>query len=322
VALGLAIGGAGYWAFAGGVLAGAWVSTITVVLTSPYKLRLRYDKGTLKSYADFSWPLFIANAASMVIAQSALIATNTEVGLAGVGVLALASNITGFTQRVDQLITGTLYPAICAVKDELHLLHESFVKSNRMALLWAMPFGTALTLFCADLVHFVIGDKWEAAIVVLQIYGLTAAIGHIAFNWDAYMRALGKTRPMAVASVVAMVSFIASLPLLFAYGLKGLAAAAALQGAAHLACRAYYMQRLFKGFAFWNHAFRSLVPTIPGAAVVLLLRQVESGGRTLTIALGELVLYGLITVAATWHFEGGLLREALGYLRNRAAVPA
>ena len=123
------------------------------MIVSPYRLRLRFDRGTLRSYASFSWPLFIANGSSMLIAQSAVLVGNAKLGLAGIGVVALSSNITDFTQRVDALITGALYPAICAVRDQLAVLKETFVKSNRLALMWAMPFGTALTLFCADLVH-------------------------------------------------------------------------------------------------------------------------------------------------------------------------
>ena len=36
-----------------------------------------------------------------------------------------------FTDSVDQLITGALYPAICAVRDRTEVLYESLVKSNR-----------------------------------------------------------------------------------------------------------------------------------------------------------------------------------------------
>ena len=42
-----------------------------------------------------------------------------------------------------------MYPAICAVQDRLELLRESFVKSNRLALMWAMPFGVGIALFAA-----------------------------------------------------------------------------------------------------------------------------------------------------------------------------
>ena len=323
VAVSLAAAGAGYWALAGGVLAGAWSAAITAIIFSPYKLRLRYDRGTLKSYAAFSWPLFLSNGSSMLIAQIAVIATDARLGLAGVGAVTLASNITSFTQRVDGLVTGALYPAICAVRERLDLLGEAFVKSNRLALMWAVPFGCGLTLFSSDLVAFGIGEKWRPAVILLQVYGLTAAIGHVAYNWDAFMRATGRTRPMAIAAAASLVSFVgAGIPLLWAHGLAGLAIGVAVQAAVHLACRIYFLRKLFKDFRALGHSLRSVVPAVPGVAAVLLIRLAQEGPRTLTAVFLEVALYVALTIAATWRVDGPLLREMAGYITRRSDAVA
>lgn len=321
VALGMAAAGAGYWALAGGVLAGAWSGALASVLNSQYKLRFRYDRGTLRSYFSFSWPLFVGSGASMVIAQSAVLASEARLGLAGVGAIALASQITAFTDRVDGLITGTLYPAICAVRDRLTLLEESFIKSNRLALMWALPFGVGVSLFAGDLVQFALGEHWRPAVAVLQIYGVTAALGQVGFNWDAYMRATERTGSIAVVSVAAMVVFLAAgLPLLWAYGLPGLAMGVALQALAHCIGRAYFLARLFNGFNYLRHALRAVLPSIPAIAAVFALRLIEHGPRTLGYAVGELFIYLLVTAIGTWWLERGLLREAIGYVSGRRAV--
>lgn len=323
VAVGLAIAGAGYWALVLGLLAGAWASAAAALAFSPYKLRLRYEPGTLRSYARFSWPLFVSTGASVVMAQAAVLVAEGRLGLAAIGVIALAATITGFTDRVDELVTGTLYPAICTVKDQTALLYESFVKSNRLALMWAVPFGAALSLFCSDLVSFGIGERWRPAVTILQVYGVAAAVNHIGFNWDAYFRARGETRPMAVASVGALVTFlVAGIPLLLAYGLAGFAAGVAAQGLVHLGFRAFYLQRLFEGFEFIRHAVRAFLPTLPAVGLILALRAIGPEERSLELALGELSAYVLVTVAATWYFESHLLREVLGYLKARPPARA
>jgi O-antigen/teichoic acid export membrane protein len=324
VAVGFAVAGFGYWAMLLGMVAGAWAAAIAAVVFTPYKLRLRADRASLRDYWAFSWPLFASSAATMALAQIAVISTEAALGLAGVGALALAYNISQFANHVDHLITGTLYPAICAVRDRLDLLQESFVKSNRLALMWALPFGFALTLFCGDLVTYVIGDEeWRPAVVVLQVYGATAALGHLGFNWTAYFRAYGETRPMAVASFAELVAFVAvGLPLLFAYGLPGFAAGVGAQTLTHLAFRAYYLRRLFHNFGFLVHAARSMLPTVPGIALVLALRALEPVERTELVALAELALYGAVIAGVTWWLERGLVREVIGYLRPRAPVAA
>ena len=315
VSIALAIAGFGYWAFVIGMLAGAWAAAAMALAFSPYRLRLRWDRATLREYWSFSWPLFITGAGSLVIAQSATFATEARLGVAAVGALALASSITALTQRVDSLVTGTLYPAICAVKDRVDLLHESFVKSNRLALMWGVPFGFGLALFASDLVSYGIGEKWRPAVELLQIYGITAAINQVGFNWDAYFRARAETRPMAVASVIAAGTFLAvGLPLLFLFELRGLAIGVAAQALAHLCVRAYYLSRLFEGFRILRHAARGVLPAVPATAVVLALRLAGPFDRSLGVAFAEVAVYGLVTVAVTWRYERGLLREMVGYL--------
>jgi O-antigen/teichoic acid export membrane protein len=323
VSIALGVAGAGYWAFVGGLAAGVFAAAAAAVIASPFRLRLRYEPGTLRSYLSFSGPLLIASSASFVMTWSAMIAAKLDLGVAALGVIALTSTIAAFTDSVDQLVTGTLYPAICAVKDQTALLLESFVKSNRLALIWAVPFGVGITLFCADLVHFGIGERWHSAIVVLQVGGIAAAVNHIGFNWTAYFRARGWTRPIAVANLAAMTVFlVVGIPLLVAFGLPGFAAAIALQGLAAFVLRAFYLERLFPGFVFIRHIVRALLPTVPAAALVLLLRLVEPRHRTLGIALSELALYVAVTVASTWLVERSLVREALAALTGRRPVVA
>jgi O-antigen/teichoic acid export membrane protein len=282
--IGLAIAGAGYWSFVIGAVAGAWAAAIAAWRACPYPLR---------------------------------------VGLAGVGAIALAANIIQFAQRVDFIVTGTLYPAICAVRDRTELLFESFLKSNRLAVMWGMPFGLALALFGSDLIEFGIGERWRPALFLIQVFGVAAAVNQVGFNWDAYYRARGDTRPIAIVHLSAAAVFIAAcIPLTAAEGLDGFALAMAASTLALLVGRGFFLSRLFKGFNMAQHMARALAPSVPAVGAVLLVRLAESGDRTLGLALGELALYLAVTAAATWVFERTLLREVLGYLRPAEGRPA
>ncbi len=234
--------------------------------------------------------------AGFALAWAAVISAKLLIGIAAVGVIALSDNVAAFSERVDSFVTGALYPAICAVRDRTELLYESLVKSNRLALMWAVPFGIGLTMFSSDLVRFVIGERWHSAIVVLEVFGATAALNHVGFNWTAYFMALGRTRPIAVATVLATASFLlVGIPLLAVDGLTGFAIGIAVQAVVSLLARAWYLQRLFPSFDFIKHAARSFVPTIPAVLAVLLVRWLVSTPRTLALALAELGLYVIVT---------------------------
>ena len=217
-------------------------------------------------------------------------------------------------------MTQTLYPAICAVKEPTDLLFESFVKSNRLALMWGLPFGVAVALFASDLVTYGIGERWRPAVGIIAAFGLVAALGHIAFNWDAFFRARGETRPIAVWSFVTMLSFVAfAIPLMLWKGLNGFAVGMGIMAFVSLVVRGLYLTKLFDGLQMLRHAARAIAPTVPAVLAVLGVRALLGDG-SLAIAVAELALYVAVTVVATWAFERRLLREVLGYLRGRSAT--
>jgi PST family polysaccharide transporter len=318
IAVVLAVLGAGYWALLVAAVSGAWVGALMAIRWSPYRLRFRYERATLRSYLSFSWPLFVVGVSGLLSVQASAFFSTEHLGLAAAGAIALAATISQFAERVDKIVSDTLYPAICAVQDRIDLLYETFIKANSLALMWAVPFGVGLTLFSADLVRFGIGHRWQPALPLLQAFGLLAAMNQLAFNWDNYFRARGETRPMAVVQATTAVVFLAtSIPLLYLDGLEGFAIGVGMQGVTHLAGRLFYVRRLFPNFRMLPHAMRAIAPTLPAAALVLALRAIAGGGHGLGWSLAQLALFVAVVAVATGYIQRDLLREVVGYLSRR-----
>lgn len=320
VTVALAAGGLGYWSLVIGVVAGRAAGALVAVRASPYRLGWRLERATVREYVSFSGPLFVASASRVIGVQALIFAGEAELGLAGVGIITLASSIRLYADKVDSIITQTIYPAVCAVRDRRDLLFEAFVKSNRLGLVWGMPFGIALALFAEDLVAYVLGSEWEPGIGLLQAFGLLAAINHIGYNWTAFFRARGETRPIAVMGVVGVVSMVGiAVPLLLSDGLQGLALGIGLSGLVALAGRSWYLAKLFPGFQVLAHSARAIAPTVPPALAVLGLRALTDIERSAGLALAEIALFSVLTIAFTALLERALLREVRAYLRPVAA---
>jgi O-antigen/teichoic acid export membrane protein len=318
VTVGLAIAGAGYWCFVWGALAGAVGGGLVCTITSPYRLRLRLDRGTAREYASFSWPLVGAGLSNVVSTHGSLLVANQVVGLAGIGAIGLATGIALFAERVDAIVSQTIYPAVCAVAHRRELLAEAFTKSNKLALIWAIPFGVALALFADDLVTFALGDRWRPAVGLLIAFGLTVALGHVAFNWQIFLRAVNRTRPIFVSAVLDVVVFLGvGIPAMLAFGLGGYAAGFAASTFVQVVLRGYYMRQLFAGFHLLPQLARGLAPTAPAASLILLLRALTDIDRSLVVALAELSAYSIAVIALTFVLERSLLGEAIGYLRGK-----
>ena len=316
--LALLIAGMALWGLVIGFLIGSVAGAVVVLIANPYPFRLRFDRVAFREYVGFSWPLFIGGIGGLLVVQGAVIIGNAALGLAAVGAIGLATNFSRFSNRIEQLLTSTMYPAVCAVQERRDLLLEVFVKSNRLGLMWALPFGVGLTLFAGDLVDFVLGSTWEEAIPLLQVFGLIFGFGTIGYAWGTFYKAQGRTRPIAVTGVASVVVFFAvTVPLMLTVGVMGYAIGMASATLAQLVLRGYFLRRLFPGFNLLRHALRSLAPIAPAVGLVLLVRLAEDGGaRTLGVAIGELAVYLLVVVAATYAFERPLIREAVGYLRR------
>lgn len=253
----------------------------------------------------------------MAVAQTSVIAGDAVVGLAGVGAIALAVTIAQYTERLDFILAQTLYPAICAVQDRGQVLLETFLKSNRVGLMWGVPFGIGIALFAQDLVDYGIGRQWQPAVVLLQVFGVIQTLHQVGFNWDSFYRARGETRPVAVLAAVVLATFATcTLPLMIIYELDGFAAGMAVVAVAALATRSFFIKRLFPEFRLLPYVGRAFVPVVPAAAAVLAVRAGGAFERSGGVALAELAAFVIIAAAGTLVLERRLLRELVGYLRG------
>lgn len=314
--------GAGYWCLVIGALVGSIAGGLVATITCPYPIRLRLDRDTLKEYASFSWPLVGFGMSNLLAVQGTLLVANRTVGLAGIGVIGLAGSIASFADRVDSIVSQTIYPVVCRVADRVDVLHEAFVKSNRVTLMWSVPFGTGLALFSGDLVTFVLGEKWRAAEGLLIGVGLIVALGQVAYNWTIFMRAVNDTKPIFLASLGGVLTFAAVMvPALLTLDLDGYIVGLGAGVALQLVLRGYFLRRIFPGFAVMRQLVRAIAPSVPAAALILLVRTVLPGDRPLGRALAEVAVYALATVVLTYLFERKLVLELIGYLRRSEQRP-
>lgn len=323
ITIGLAVAGAGYWSLVIGGLVGSVVGALIATASSPFGLKFTFDLASARSYVRFSGPLLLASVSSLVVVQGAVIVGNYTVGLAGIGAIGLAASFSALADRVDSMIRMTIYPAVCAIQDQVERMHEVFVKSNRVALMWGVPFGVALALFAQDLVSFALGEKWQIAVPLIQAFGLIVALRQVGFSWSTFMRATGRTRPIAVSGIVAVLAFLTVTgPLMVVIGLDGYIVGMAVATVVDLVLRSHYLRQLFPGFQLLRHLLRSILPVLPAVALILTTHLLTSAGeRSGLQALAELACYLVAVVAATWYLERPLVREMLGYLRPGRGQP-
>jgi O-antigen/teichoic acid export membrane protein len=219
--------------------------------------------------------------------------------------------LTRYADRADRVISPTIYPAICAVRDRSDTLVQMFSAAARSAAIWALGLGLLFVLFAPDLVQFALGSKWEGATVLLQGLAASAALYQFGFTWIAFARALGRTRPPALEAVVALAGFLLlAIPALAIWGRTEFVIALGVSALCILAVRRYWIRQLLPGVPLGRLALRALWPLVPAAAAALVIRFGLWGGhRSLGQAIAEVVAFLLAYAASTWVAERGLVRE-------------
>ena len=178
-------------------------------------------------------------------------------------------------------------------------------------------------LFAPDLVHFVLGNRWRPAIVLIQGLGVALALQQIGFNWFSFYRAHGRTGPGAVEAVVAAVAFLAlAVPGLALGGARWFVYGRVTAVLLTLAVRVRYVRALLPGVSLARMAARAGVPVAAGAAAALAVRLAAWGGeRSAVQAVAELLLFLGVYALATMRLERALIAEVAAALRGRVRAP-
>jgi O-antigen/teichoic acid export membrane protein len=309
----------GVWSIVVGQIAGYIVAVAAAVAASPYRLTLRFDRGVAARYLRFSAPILVTVVAAIVIAQGQITAIKLHDGLAAAGFITVAVTFTRYIDRADQIVTATIYPAICAIQNQREALEELYLKSNRATLMWVLPYAVGIVLFAPDLVTFVLGHSWKPAIVLLQGLAVVGAITQLGFNWFSFYRAHGDTRPQVVEATTGATAFVVlGLGGLFLDGFDGFVAGRIVAALAALAVRGVYIRRLLPGARYRSLLTPTAAPIGLAAGASIALRLALWGGhRTLVQAIGELALFVAVYTFAAVRRERPLLAELVTAIPDR-----
>jgi O-antigen/teichoic acid export membrane protein len=310
--------GLGVWSLVIGQVAGYVVAVTATLRVTPYRLALRYDRAVAARYLRFSGPILATIACTLIIVQGQILMIKLHDGLAAAGFITLAVTLTRYIDRADQIVTATIYPAICAIQGQRRALEETYLKSNRATLLWVLPYAVGVVLFAPDLVGFVLGRAWAPAVVLLQGLAIVGAITQLGFNWFSFFRAHGDSRPPAVEAVAGMVAFLALVPAgLLLDGFDGFVLARIAAALVPLAVRGVFVRRLLPDVRYRQIVAPTLIPILVGTAAPLVLRAILWGHhRTLGQAIAELVLFVAVYTVMALRRERALVGELLGAVRG------
>lgn len=163
----------------------------------------------------------------------------------GIYQMAYSFSILPITEIADVFsrVTFTVYTKIAGDRVRLR---KAFVKTTLVIAALALPFGLLLYIFPREIVSFVLGEKWAAAVSLLPVLGIFGVIRAISGSSSALFLSVGKQEYVTVVTLVSIVGLtIPIIPLVLRFGILGAAYSALIGSIVALPFFTYYIWRIF-----------------------------------------------------------------------------
>jgi O-antigen/teichoic acid export membrane protein len=170
IAVAMALGGAGVWSLVGLYLCGDIVRTTTVWHLSSWRPRCRFRFAAVKGLLKFGQHLTGSNIVGYCAQNFHKLVIGRQIGSSALGIYNLSdhlmrvplTNITGIAGAV-------MFPALSELQSNVDSAKSAYLRANRMIALVTFPMTLGLCALAEPAVLTIYGDKWNAAISIIQV---------------------------------------------------------------------------------------------------------------------------------------------------------
>jgi polysaccharide transporter, PST family len=215
-ALALALGGFGPWAIVGNALTASAVATLLLWRISPWRPRAVFSPARFRDLGGFGLRLFGIRLLNHTNLNADNVLVGRFAGVAALGTYSVAYNVM-FTPllRIATPIAEVVYPAFVRMQDNPMRLRAAWLRSKRLITSLLAPAFLMIAVTAPDLVHVILGAKWNAVAPVIQLLCLAGvAHGVVALNWSV-LQATGRVgtqfRLELFVSLVTVAAFAAGV---------------------------------------------------------------------------------------------------------------
>lgn len=295
-----------------GTLATPATMVVLSYILAPYRPRL-----SLAEWPEFSQFVGWATASQVLAAlnwQCDRLVLGRYVSRARLGEFSLANDLSYLPeQAIIKPIMRPLISAFSLIGDDRQRLDAAYEKTSTTILAIGAPMMIGLSLLARPTVELALGDKWLAAIPILQWLSLTLIPALFIAPLSSLAMSLGRPK---IALQQTAAEAIIKLPMVFAgaywFGVSGVIAARAVSAILTALVSLHFVRGLI-GTPVTRQllsAWRVVISGLILAALLLLLRPLVSSPNEILLALQLAIVAGigmvgyLAAMGVCWHVAG------------------
>ena len=325
-----------YWALVAGSVTGRLAGLVLSYRMQPY--RPRFSLAARAELFSFSGWIFLVGLAGFASQRSPHFVVGRRLGSAPLGLYTVGSEI-ALLPVTDMIapVSRAVFPGFARMASRPDTLRQGFIDVIRVVWIVALPASFGVAAVAQPLVRALLGNKWEEAVVIVQVLALAGALHAATSNHYSAWLALGKTR---IVFMMEALHFIVLLPLLLAlirtFGVVGAAYAELFATTISITVECFLISRVLAlpRWTYLSGLWRPLVASlVMAAAVVLLVRELAAGvvvqpvlQLVIAIPVGAMAYIGALTLL--WLVSGrppggeSLLMERIVWFMSRAHARA
>jgi O-antigen/teichoic acid export membrane protein len=324
VGIALALGGYGAWAIIGQQLANAVASTVLLWTLSPWHPRFMFSMDSLRDLSNFSLKVFGTRLVFYLNRNADNLLIGRFLGPAALGAYAVAYNVMlAPIQRITSPLVEVLFPAFSRIQDERERIASLWLRATRVVGTITIPGMVGLVLVAPEFVSVVLGDRWDAAVPVIQILAVVGLMQSLQGMNSGILQACDRAGVLLRCAILTVILSLIAFAVGMEWGIVGVAAAYAV---ASCIAEPYYAWQTMRTIdvsvrAYLGNLAGVAAATAGMAACVLGARLLLPEDMPAAARLAILVAVGALAYLPLWAWRAPeVLAELRGVVRRRTRV--
>lgn len=304
----LALLGWGIWSFAVALIARNCLAVIIVYCLKPWFPSRRFNRTGLRAVLTFGLPYQLVTIVAQLKDSLIPVLTLILFGYGPQALLGFALTQAEIPSRLAHVVGRITFPTFSRLQDNPGAVKAALEKSLSLLFLTAGVFTMAAAVLANPLIHYIYGDKWQAATTAFVLFSFTMLGGYITTPFFPLLSALGYVRAALLMALtwlgLAWVLGLAFAPIFGYNGIAVASATATLIVAFMLGLLIYSRVK----FSFWRSCRSSLIAFVPVAIGLSLAQSLITNFWLLVLVagIGAVIYLGLVAL-----LEGRELKATL-----------
>jgi O-antigen/teichoic acid export membrane protein len=225
ITLFLAFNGFGIWSIVYGGLVSGIIGLITVWIVSDWRPTFQFNKRISWELIGYGKHIFGLVVLVFILTNIDDVAVGKILGVTLLGYYSIAYSTANLpVTNITHVVSKVMFPTYSRIQDNMKKLKTAYTKTIEYVSVISIPATLGIFTLAPEIVVFVLGNKWDPAIMVtpLRILSVYALFRSLAITGDVF-RAIGRPKFLVDVTVVQLILvLIFIIPAISRYGLNGI----------------------------------------------------------------------------------------------------